>query len=666
MKVVVKFLSIILLSCFNSILVASNKDSLSDNISLEKARFYQAKLELENMLEGKEKLDYERAIYLIETAYAGNLLEFEVFNTIVDWHCERVLDIASKHLNRFQVKSSLFETKEQQLDKYNRTVLNWAIYTYLTDSSYFIVDKDEMLLTLPFEYTNEDPLSTDNWSNSQVINLFQKRRGNCFALTSLFKIISERLKTEVNIATAQGHIFIRHKDYKGVLYNVELATRSFPGDGSIEVLTYTTNDAVLNGISLRSLDLKQSIALCLVYLAKGYEYKFNTKTDKFLLDCSEIVLKHDSLNLNAMLLKTEVLEKQLVNENGLNKLLKRNAEFKEYEELIFRLYDLGYREMPTEMKNIILSGTQKKDYPMFIKNQTPQPFKEYGIETRYATLSNGVFDEMHLEKKREKFSQTVFNTETRAIEKFEAKESTYNNYKFDPVVFAWQIDPMAHKYPNYSPYSAFENSPICIVDPGGDTTVYYTRAGKRFEMLNDGLPTAIVILDDDKVALFTEEYNSMQKAGAEKVSWRSYGKTFDVGAFRKFYNDNTVPGVDNKSENSPTGYNTPGYFNEARTYIYEKDEIIKPGTKVAKGSTGVVTEYPEEEPEMGKFVGDVHTHPNEGMPNGIRIFRYGPSKEDVDNSGPNDVVVGKKNIYIFGNVGITIDKNTLQPVKKDE
>lgn len=138
---------------------------------------------------------------------------------------------------------------------------------------------------------------TRNWKSTQVISLLDNgnKKANCFALASLFKIFSGRLNSEANICTAPGHIYIRHADNKGIYHNVELATRSFPGTGSMEVLTYTTDEATKSRISLRELDLKQSVALSLVYLAKGFEYKFKTKDDDFILQCAELTLKSQIL-----------------------------------------------------------------------------------------------------------------------------------------------------------------------------------------------------------------------------------------------------------------------------------------------------------------------------------------------------------------------------------
>lgn len=94
---------------------------------------------------------------------------------------------------------------------------------------------------------------------------------------------------------------------------------------------------------MRTLDLKQSVALCLVYLAKGYEHKFETKTDDFILQWAATTLQYDSLNLNAMLLKAEVLEKKIIDKNKSIAQLQKDKEFAEYEKLITALYVKGYQ-----------------------------------------------------------------------------------------------------------------------------------------------------------------------------------------------------------------------------------------------------------------------------------------------------------------------------------
>ena len=317
-------------------------------------------------------------------------------------------------------------------------------------------------------YPLYDPLGTINCANSQVLNLLENNIGNCYAQTSLYKIFSERFNSGADICTAPGHVFISHKDLNGINYNVELATHSFPGAGSIMTLTYTPVDAVRHGIAMRELDLKKSVALCLVYLAKDYEHKFKNKTDDFLMQCAEATLQYDSLNLNAMLLKAEVLEEAILNKNKTIAQLQTDKQFKQYENLIVSLFNNGYREMPLDMKNLIVNRLQKDSMGFIMTDHTPKGFQSINpSDDRYATLSNGIFDEVHEPKLIEQYNHTLLNTQTRKISKFVASDTLYNKYNFDPVVFAWCIDPLAAKYPYLSPYVAFADNPILFFDNDG-------------------------------------------------------------------------------------------------------------------------------------------------------------------------------------------------------
>lgn len=558
---------------------------ISDSLAKQKSFFYSAKQELNDMLLGKIPLDYERAIFIIEDAYWENRNDYSFYQSILDFHTENILRIISAKTDETQnFKPTLLETEEQKRAKYDRALTNWAIFSYMTDTSLF-VGSNKTFLHLPFKYSTNDPLGTLNWRNTQVFNLLdsKNKKGNCFALVSLFKIFSERLSSEANICTAPGHIYIRHADNKGIYHNVELATRSFPGTGSMEVLTYTTDEATKNGISLRELGLKQSIALCLVYLAKGYEYKFKIKDDDFILKCAELTLQHDSLNLNAMLLKSEVLEQRIINKNKTIAQLQTDKQFKEYEKLISHLYKLGYREMPLEMKNLVISRLRNDTTPIIVKDHTPQPFKNLGVkDTRYATLSWGLFDEMHEEKPFEKFQRTVFDTKKRKISKFVPEDTTYNKYPIDMVVFAWNIDPLAAKYPFVSPYVFVNNNPILYKDPDGREWVnaYAEQAAKAEKALLDN-PNSKSLQRELKNARTNEsrvnEYLKNLKTNDEalysyidnlKVTDKS-GNTANVKVY--VYSDERSQG--NQGQTAQTGYLRSG---TEPNVDYEGESIIAP------------------------------------------------------------------------------------------
>lgn len=440
-----------------------------DSTAVSKQYYHAAKEQFKDMLSGKEELSYEKAIAIVENAYWDNKVNLLAFDVLIDFHINNIKRVIEANYDEsaLKVERILHKTEEQQKEEYRNALTNWAIFSYLSDTTFFSINK-KLYYQLPLNYSFNDPLGTINWENTQVFNLLENKKGNCYALVSLFKIFSERLNSQAIICTSPGHIYIRHADHKGIYHNVELGSKAFPGTGSLETLTYTTDEATKNGISLRELDVKQSVALNLVYLAKGYAYKFGVKDDDFIMECAELALQYDELNLNAMLLKAEVFEERLIKKDKTIKALQADKTFQEYEKLITHLFDLGYREMPTEMKDLVISRLRKEDSPYPMTNHTPKPFENLGVkEERYATLSNGLFDEQMLTKPIEQYHRTMFDTKQKKITELVKLDTTYNNYPMDFVVFAWQIDPLYAKYPMISPYAAFANNPIYYIDTDG-------------------------------------------------------------------------------------------------------------------------------------------------------------------------------------------------------
>ena len=433
------------------------------------ARQYRAALqELAYMLEGKAPLSYERALFCIENAFHDNQLDSLYYRHMLDTHTRRIRKLmdANRDYAVQNFRPSFSESITLQQERYERALANWAIFAYMTDTTYI----SGQYAHLPFRYSFQDPLGTLDWTHTQVSTLLSRGTGNCFALASLFRIFSERLDSEAALCTAPGHIYIRHADHKGVYYNTEVATRSFAGTGSIATLTYTTDEAIRSGIALRPLDTKQSVALCLVYLAKGYLYSQTAPDDTFVMDCARLALHYDSLCLSALLLKAEALENCLLLTHRTPDQWRGDKNFAELESLIRRLYQLGYRQMPLSMKEIIIGRLRKDSTAMRIgaTDHTPQPFRAISTEQiPYATLSWGRLEEMHADKPVERYGRTLFDTRNARITGFARDSVFFNDYFFDPVVFAWQIDPLAHKYPSLSPYHAFANNPILYIDEDG-------------------------------------------------------------------------------------------------------------------------------------------------------------------------------------------------------
>ena len=479
--------------------IAITNFAIAQNTDLDKSYFVTAKQQLENMLNGKEKPNYEKAIFLMENAWYENQIDKESFDMAIDSKISTIKQLIKANYDDKVFKkdiNSLYRRPNAE-ELYNKALTNWAIYTYIT--------------TKPYTYSFADPMATEDWRNSQVVNLNNIGQGNCFALASLFKILSDRLHSDATLCTAPSHIYISHEDEKGISYNIELGSRKFPGTGTLATLTHSTMEYIRSDISLRRLTEKQSVALCLVYLAKGYEHKFGIYSDEFIMNCASTTLKYDSLNLNAMLLKAELLEKGLMINSKSITQLKSNSKFIEYEKLLAHVYQLGYREIPLEMKNQLIKGWSGDT----VKSLADENYKAAEtnasqlLQSHKASLSWGLFDEEFTYKPIERYGNTLFDCKTKRIKQFTKEQSLYNKYNFDPVVFAWNIDPLFKEYPSISPYTFCANNPILFKDPDGQKlTIYYRDENGKIKQYNYG--TKMKVPDNKFVGNVVETLNTMR------------------------------------------------------------------------------------------------------------------------------------------------------------
>ena len=443
--------------------------------------------ELQAMLEGQQPASFERSVFVSENAYLDGALAYEDFQLTLDAHQFLISQFAKANDGsdtidfRVLIPSGpvgyniriLDHTEEERRALYRNVMHNWAIFAHLTDTTWY-----GGYTHLPYTYQLADPFGMKDWRNSQVTHLLSsaERKGNCFALVALYKIMADRFQSEAYISTAPQHIYIQHRDRKGDWYNVELATGTHPGDGSIQTLTYTWIEGIRSGIALRRLkEEKQNIALCVVNLGKSYQHKFNERGASFALRCADLALKHDPLNLNAMLLRQQVLEEQLAEHaKGQGTLditaLRKEPSIAQILELleaqVNQLNELGYHEMPGYMQEMILADLEQSGKgPLIAPNRTPSPFSSVKTtieDERYSTLSLGRFEEVHEQKRFEVYGRVTLDTEQRAITAFEMNSAA--GLMIDPVAFAWSVDPLAAKYPFYSPYAFSGNRVVDCVE----------------------------------------------------------------------------------------------------------------------------------------------------------------------------------------------------------
>jgi hypothetical protein len=226
--------------------------------------------------------------------------------------------------------------------------MNAALYAILKDTIRVSGNDSQQFIYPPFTYDFTDYNGANNWANMFVSKLLITRKGNCHSLPYLYKILADEIGATCWLAQAPNHIYIENRCKKIGWYNTELTSGNFPLDAWIMASGYLPLQAIQNGIYMDTLSNRQSVALCILDLAKCYEHKVHNYHDGFILKCCDLSLQYLPLNVQAMLLKAETL-KRVYEKEKLQKSVAAKEIYHQMEQLYVKLFDLGYREMPDKM-----------------------------------------------------------------------------------------------------------------------------------------------------------------------------------------------------------------------------------------------------------------------------------------------------------------------------
>jgi hypothetical protein len=225
---------------------------------------------------------------------------------------------------------------------------NFAIFRFLKDTTRVTGPTKKAYYLPPYTYDFADFTGQEKWTNMFVTKLLSTHNGNCHSLPYLYKILADEMGADCWLALAPNHTYISNRCRKIGWYNTELTSGTFPIDAWIMASGYLPLQAVQNGIYMDTLSNQESIALCLLDLAKGYEHKTRNYDDGFILKCCDVSLKYFPLNVQAMLLKAETL-KHIYEKDKRQTAPVAKKIYHQMEQLYIKLFDLGYREMPDQM-----------------------------------------------------------------------------------------------------------------------------------------------------------------------------------------------------------------------------------------------------------------------------------------------------------------------------
>lgn len=321
--------------------------------------YFTAFSKIESMLLGEENINFKRAVFLSENVYFNNSYSENDFCDVLKFYTSICKGI---------IASGNIEYPEKDKEK---ATAQCAVFVFMTDSIPVMTNEGEQIHT-PFSYNFDDFAGQKNWSSMFVSTLMQAKKGNCHSLPYLYKMIMDELGQPAYLSLAPNHIYIKAQNNRVGWYNIELTCGDFPTDAWLMASGYIHTDALRNGIYMDTLSQKQSVSLCLVDLAQGYQAKFGIQDGSFILKCCNTALTHYPNYINALLLKAETLTslyKQSNPDSEENKKI-----FSQMNETYSQIHNLGYRKMPQNMYLNWLksSGTQTTNYRMksLLKSKT--------------------------------------------------------------------------------------------------------------------------------------------------------------------------------------------------------------------------------------------------------------------------------------------------------
>jgi hypothetical protein len=401
--------------------------------------------EIKGMLEGKQKASFKKAVFLTENAFLEGQVPYPAF--------EQIIQETTKLCQYIESIDSLIYTHKDR-DEVRK---NAAIFRYMTQALVL----EDSLLTLPYRYDFEDFMGKDDWTKTFVSKLLVTHQGNCHSLPYLYKILADEMGAKAWLSLAPNHIYIKNQSQKISWYNTELTSATFPIDAWLMASGYITYESVVNRVYMDTLGVKQSLALCLVDLAQGYQRKQVNYNPDFALKCVDLALQYYPQYVNALLLKADILRQRSINQ--------AHQDPQTTQELIKicdKIYDLGYREMPESMYMEWLSGDKYKA-PDSVRTQNTQKGNPFGYKKEVLTLSNGRYDEFQEKERLVKIGWVMYDTERKVISEYLSPNPEKVQIAPELVSRFLSVDPLGKKFPFLSPYQFAGNKPIWKIDLDG-------------------------------------------------------------------------------------------------------------------------------------------------------------------------------------------------------
>jgi hypothetical protein len=250
--------------------------------------FRKAYQQIHEMLDGKQPLSLKKAVFEVENAWYGGLLNYESFCTEIAMMIDMIQTALQQEGHSLQ----------------NDLAKKWMLHHFMSDTFRLKNEKQQVTFThLPYEYDFEDPFGKKDYCQFFVTKLMRTRKGQCRSLPLLYLILAEELGVKAWLAYSPQHSYVKLQDEKQNWYNLELTNGHYSADSWILGSSFIKAEALKNQLYMDTLSKKALIAGTLNELGKGYAQKWGY--DPFVVQCAETTLKQHPNDVFAMQLKSD-------------------------------------------------------------------------------------------------------------------------------------------------------------------------------------------------------------------------------------------------------------------------------------------------------------------------------------------------------------------------
>lgn len=315
------------------ILFFSNLYVTAQNFNKQEILFEESYMLLNSMIENQSSYSFKKAVFSAENAYLDGKLD--------------TISVNSKIMQLKSLSIAINDSRTVTYDERDKAIVNKraSVFFVMCDTIPLIIN-DKMYQYEPFGYDFNDVFGHKTPENLFVSKLLKTNKGNCHSMPYLYKILCEEIGIDANLALAPNHVYIKHRSIKDGWYNTELTSRVFPIDAWIMASGFVHIDAITNGVYMKALNNKESIALVLIDLANNYNARFSNNDGTFILKCCETAIKTYPNFATALILRAETHYKQI---EKIEDKAKHDLLFKDLQKEYAHIHEIGYRNMPEDM-----------------------------------------------------------------------------------------------------------------------------------------------------------------------------------------------------------------------------------------------------------------------------------------------------------------------------